>query len=828
MTVQTALWQGDDRVDQQNVLQRMNLRDKIAMCSGADFWHTKEMPSYGIPSLMMADGPHGLRLQQDKGDRMGIHRSAPATCFPAAVTTACSWDETLVGTIARAIAREAVANGVGLLLGPGLNIKRNPLCGRNFEYFAEDPLLAGRLAAAFVRAAEDSGIATCLKHFACNNQEYKRFSSDSILDERTLREIYLAGFEIAVKEGRPSTVMCAYNKINGVYCSDSKRLLTDILRTEWGFDGAVITDWGAMHDRILGFKAGCDLSMPGGSDYMEAECVRAVADGSLAESAINRSADRILRLIEKTSMTDRPFAALAGADAPAVGQARQNETGTGQPASTDWEAHHILARQAAEESAVLLKNDKSLLPVSLEDAVLIGHMASDLRYQGTGSSHINPWKLTQVTELCPEVPYVAGCLADGSTHDVLLVEAAAAAASARTAIVFAGLPDLDEAEGYDRAHMKMPQGHVRLIEAVAAVNPQTIVVLLCGSPVEMPWAEQVKAILYLGLPGQAGAEAIVNLLTGKAVPCGKLAESWPIRYEDCVSAAFYGNGKKDAHYREGLYVGYRYYASAGVRVRYPFGYGLSYSNFTYADLEITGWTVSCRVTNTGAVAAKEIIQLYVTPPQHAPDGFYRPERELKAFRKIVLQPGEGQTVRFTLDERSFAIWDESWVVPAGVYTIRIGHDSENLPLTGTIDVAGTMTGMRTEKNTWYEAVQGVPSHIDWERLLGRTVTERMPEKGRFTLENSVLDMKSHSWIMRGFYKVIEWTIARDFGGRKARDNPHYRMVLTSAANASLSSMKINGGLRAPVMEALLEMANGHYGKALKVLFCGRDLHEGLL
>lgn len=805
-------------MDRQAVLKKMSLREKIALCSGADFWQTKAMPRYGISSLLMADGPHGLRKQLDKSDRMGINRSVPATCFPTAVSAACSWDETLVGAIARAIAREASASGVGLILGPGLNIKRNPLCGRNFEYFSEDPLLAGCLAAAFVRAAEDTGIASCLKHFACNNQEYKRFSSDSILDERTLREIYLAGFEIAVKEGRPSTVMCAYNKINGTHCSDSKKLLTDILRTDWGFDGAVITDWGAMHDRILGFKAGCDLSMPGGSNYMEAECARAVADGALAESDVTRSADRVLRLIEKTSMADKAGAALS----------RPDETTTGQTAQVDWEAHHKLARQAAEESAVLLKNDKNLLPVSLEGAVLIGHMAAELRFQGTGSSHINPWKLAQVTSLCQTVPFAAGCLADGSTTDTLLMEASAAAAKARTAIVFAGLPDLDEAEGYDRAHMKMPEGHVRLVEAVAAANPQTIVVLLCGSPVEIPWVEQVKAILYLGLPGQAGAEAIVNLLTGKTVPCGKLAESWPLRYEDCVSSGFYGNGKRDAHYREGLYVGYRYYASAGVRVRYPFGYGLSYSNFTYADLKISGRTVSCRVTNTGTVAAKEIIQFYVTPPQHAPDGFYRPERELKAFRKIGLQPGEGQTVRFTLDERSFAIWDESWVVPAGVYTIRIGPDSENLPLTGTIDVAGTMTGMRTEKNTWYEAVKGVPSHVDWERLLGRTVTEKIPTKGQFTLENSVLDMQSHSWIMRVFYKVIEWTIARDFGGRKARDNPHYRMVLTSAANASLSSMKINGGLRAPVMEALLEMANGHHGKALKVLFCGRDLHEGLL
>jgi len=789
------------------IISGMTLEEKIRFCSGADFWHTKSLPEYDVPAMMMCDGPHGLRKQEDAADMLGVNQAVPATCFPTAVSTACSWDEELLGKIGQAIAREAAANEVGLVLGPGANIKRNPLCGRNFEYFSEDPYLTGKLAAGYIRGAESTGVSAGLKHFACNSQEYKRFSSDSILDERTLRELYLAGFERAVKEGNPSTVMCAYNKINGVHCSDNKKLLTDILRKEWGFEGAVVTDWGAMSDRIKGFEAGCDLNMPGGSSYMEVEAARAVKNGTLDMAHIDRSALRVLQMAEKGS----------------------NAVKAAKP--VDMESHYNLARQAAEESAVLLKNEEGILPLSENGkAAFFGHMAKEPRYQGAGSSHINPWKLSNVTDVCPEIPYAEGCDADGDTTEALLAEAVRLAGEVETAVVFAGLTDKYESEGFDRENMAMPKGHNRLIEAIAAANPNTVVVLLCGSVVELPWADRVKGILYMGLPGEAGGEAVPNLLFGRAVPCGKLAESWPYQYNDCVNASYYVNeqkdtnkgkpngqgnlqGKKDAHYREGLYVGYRYYTSAGVSARYPFGYGLSYTAFTYSELKISGNSVSCTVTNTGSMAGKDIVQLYVAPPKGS---LYRPARELKGFRKVYLEPGESRTVEFQLDERSFAVWDGGWVVPGGSYTILVGADSENLPLSGTIEKQGVeVAGVRAP--AWYFSPKGAPSHKDFESLMGHPVLEKPLKKGEFTMDNTVMEMKDFSFIMKIMFKAVEATVAKGFGGKKDYSDPAFRMMMNSAADSSLSGMKISGGMNNYVMEGMLEMANGHFLRGIRLM-----------
>ena len=513
----------------EQILEQMTLEEKIALCSGADFWHTKEMSHRGIPSMMMSDGPHGLRKQPETADMLGINESVPATSFPTAVLSACSWDKELLKKEGEAIAREAIANKVSLVLGPGANIKRNPLCGRNFEYFSEDPYLSGKMEAAHISGIEKTGCGSSLKHFALNNQEYKRFSSDSLVDERTMREIYLASFETATKEGHPSTVMCSYNKINGTYSSDNRWLLTEVLRDEWGFDGLVVTDWGAMSDRIKGFQAGCDLMMPGGSDYMEKECAEAVKNGTLSEEDVTRSARRVLELIAKTAHE------------------------TAEPA--DMQAHYELARQIAEESAVLLKNEEGILPLNdKSDVVFVGHMAKEIRYQGSGSSHINPWKLVNVTDICPDVTFVEGCLADGSTNEKLLAEAESVVKNAGKVVVFAGLTDIYESEGFDRENMKMPAGHTEMIERLAAVNENIIVVLMCGSAVEVPWIDKVKAVLYAGLPGEAGGEAISNLLFGKLNPSGKLAETWPISYEDCICKDYYGEPYKDAQYREGIYV----------------------------------------------------------------------------------------------------------------------------------------------------------------------------------------------------------------------------------------------------------------------------------
>lgn len=760
----------------------LTLEQKIDLCEGKDFWHTKEMP--GVPQIMMTDGPHGLRKQAGDADMLGINKSIPATCFPTAVSTACSWDEELLGKIGKAIASEAAANGVGLLLGPGANIKRNPLCGRNFEYFSEDPHLAGKMAAGYIRGAESTGASTSLKHFALNNQEYKRFSSDSVVDERTMREIYLAGFETAVKEGKPSTIMCSYNKINGVHSSDNKWLLTDVLRDEWGFEGMVVTDWGAMSDRVEGFKAGCDLCMPGGSGYMMKEAAKAVENGNLDETCIDRCAERVKTL------------ALRGK--AAVESAK----------SVDMQAHYDIARLAARESAVLLKNEGILPLVNSEDVVFIGHMAKKPRYQGAGSSHINPWKLTNVLDACPDAAFAEGCSEKGDTTDELLAQAADAAKKAKAAVVFAGLTDSYESEGFDRKSMAMPEGHNRMIEAVAAANPNTVVVLLCGSAVEVPWENKVKAILYMGLPGEAGGDAICDLLFGKANPCGKLAETWPVSYSDCVSSSYYGS--KDAHYRESIYVGYRYYASAGVPVRYPFGFGLSYTRFEYSNLKVEGDTVTCTVRNVGVAAGKEIAQLYIAPPK---GDFHRPARELKAFIKVELQPGESKEVTFTLNDRSFAVWNDEWVIPSGEYTVLVGPSSEDLPLSAAVEKEGSGAAAPTVPE-WYFAPKGVPSRDDFEALVGHKVTEKPLKKGEFTMENTVMEMKEFSLMMKIMYKAVEATIAKGFDGKKDYGNPEFRMMMSSAADCSLSGMKINGAMNNHALEGMLQMANGHYFRGI--------------
>ena len=772
-------------------IDKMTTREKIELCSGKNFWHTKAMPAHGIPSIMMCDGPHGLRKQENAADMLGLNNSVPATCFPTAVATGCSWDVDLMQEIGSAIAREAKANQVGVVLGPGANIKRNPLCGRNFEYISEDPYLTGKMAASYIRGAEGEGVSTSLKHFAANSQEYKRFSSDSIMDERTLREIYLTGFEIAVKEGKPSTVMSAYNKLNGVYCSDNKWLLTDILRKEWGFDGMVVTDWGGMGDRIKAFRAGCDLMMPGGSAYMEAEAAQAVVDGSLDISDVDRSAQRVCRLVARAAE------AVHGSS------------------PVDMQIQYELARRAAAESAVLLKNEGNILPIAeKEDVVFIGHMAESIRYQGSGSSHINPWKLMHVTDACPDVPYAAGCDSAGNTTDALISEAIALAKNTKTAVVFAGLTDKYESEGFDRSNMRMPEGHIRMIEAVAAANPNTVVVLMCGSPVEIPWADRVRGILFVGLPGEAGGDAISDLLFGKVSPSGKLAESWPMRYEDCPSAGCYGNGRKDAHYREGVYVGYRYYASAGVPVRYPFGYGLSYAEFAYSNLRIDGDTICCSVRNTGKVAAKEIVQLYVAPPK---GNLYRPAKELKGFAKINLQPGEEKSIVFHLNDRSFAVWNDGWCIPGGKYTVQIGSSSESLPLEGFIEKPHAAIPA-LDVSEWYHKPVGVPSHADFVSLIGYEPAAATLKKGEFTMKNTIMEMKDYSSLMRVFYKTLEFALSMRFGGRKAHEDPTYLMMINSAADASLSSMKINVGMNNYLMEGLLEMANGRFFKGLRLMF----------
>ena len=775
-------------MDIEKILQQMTLEDKIALCSGENFWETKKYEQYGIPSLFMCDGPHGLRKQEDVADMLGVNESRKATCFPAEVTTAGSWDPELLTKIGAAIGQEAKEQGVGLVLGPGANLKRNPLCGRNFEYFSEDPYLAGKLAAGFIRGAEAQGISTSLKHFAVNSQEKSRFTSNSVLDDRTLRELYLTAFEIAVKEGKPSTVMCAYPKLNGVHCSDNKRLLTDILRTEWGFNGMVVTDWGAMNDRIEGFRAGCDLNMPGGSDYMEKEVLQAVKNGTLPVNCIDNSARRVLKLVFRAAETLKATA------------------------SCDYKAHHALAKRAAAEGAVLLKNEGGILPLQQGAKIaVIGTMAKRMRYQGAGSSHINPTGLSQPLDFLPDAIYAPGCDDRGDTTDALLDEARAAAEQAEVAVIFAGLPDRYESEGFDRNDMKMPAGHLRMIEAVVSANPNTVVVLLCGSAVECPWADEVKAVLHMGLPGQAGGEAIANLLYGRVNPSGKLAESWPFTYGDVPSSEIYGK-TTDALYQEGVYVGYRYYDKAGVPVRWRFGYGLSYTEFDYSSLTVNGDTVSVAVKNTGSFAGAEVVQLYIGAPQ---DGLHRPLRELKGFQKVFLQPGESRTLTFTLTDRSFAVWQDGWKIPGGTYAVCVGGLRAETERNGDV-----LPVPAWQKGSWYERCTGKPNQTDWEAALGRKYTPPVLKKGSFTMDNTVMEMKEHSLIMKIMFRAVEATIAKGFGGKKDYDNPNFRMQMASSAGAPIRSMMISGGMKGGVLPGMLEMANGHFFRGIRKMIAG--------
>ena len=770
----------------EKTISEMSLDEKITLCTGADFWHSKAMPEHGIEPITMSDGPHGVRFQSGETDMIGVNESAPATCFPTAVTAGATWNPELYEEEGKAIGDEGLSLGVDVVLGPGCNIKRNPLCGRNFEYISEDPYVAGEMAAAFISGQQKSGASSSLKHFAVNNQEYKRQNGDSQVDDRALREIYLSGFETAVKKGRPDTVMCSYNKINGVHASDNKWLLTDVLRDEWGFDGMVVTDWGAMSDRIAGFTAGCDLNMPGGSKYMEKKAADAVKNKTLSEEYIDKSVKRIISL----SSIKRE---------------------KGKPADSD--AHHLLARKIAEEGAVLLKNDNNVLPVKEEDIVLIGNMAKDFRYQGAGSSHINPTKLVSVVDAMPEVPFVCCGDRDGKVTDEEINLAVKAASSDKTAVIIAGLPESYESEGFDRENMSMPDGYNRLIEAVAAENQKTIVVLLGGSVMELPWTDKVSAVLFMGLSGQAGGEAVRRLLTGEANPSGKLTESWPVSYADVISKTTFG--KKNTEYRESIYVGYRYYDKVKKEVRYPFGHGLSYTSFDYSDIKVSGKTVSAKITNTGAVKGAEVVQLYISAyasPVH------RPEKELKGFKKVELESGETKEVSFELSDRSFAIWNDGWKTYEGKYIVMLASSSRDIRLASEISVDGEKAEKNTKLDgTWYDTLCGEPSREEWEKCMGHEVPLiPEPKKGQFTMDSTCLEMKDSSFMMKIQYKATEAVIAKSFGGKKDYSDPAFKMMMVCATDCPMRSVVISaGGIMSDGFgEGMVDIANGHFFKGI--------------
>ena len=664
----------------------MTLEEKAGMCSGLDFWHLKHVDRLGIPEVMVSDGPHGLRKQDDKGDHLGMNDSIKAVCFPPACLAACSFDRDLMHEMGSAIGREAQANDVSVVLGPAVNIKRSPLCGRNFEYYSEDPYLAGEIAAAFINGVQSEHVGTSIKHFAANNQEYHRMSGSSEVDERTLREIYFPAFETAVKKAQPYTFMCSYNQINGTFASENKWLLTNVLRGDWGFEGYVMSDWGAVNDRVPGLEAGLDLEMPGSGGFNDAEIVKAVKDGSLDEAVLDQAVERILRIIYLYA---------------------DNHT----PQEFTMEADHEEARRIAEESMVLLKND-GVLPLNPSEKIaFIGGFAKNPRFQGGGSSHINCFRTASALDSLPEhaqVTYAEGFPADRDAYDETLAAAAIKAAeTADKAVIFAGLPDSFESEGYDRSHMQLPSCQNRLISEILKVQPNTIVVLHNGSPVELPWRHEVKGILEAYLGGQAGGAAVTRILFGAVNPSGKLAETFPEKLSDNPSYLFFGDGDK-VEYREGIYVGYRYYDTKEMPVAYPFGYGLSYTTFAYSDLRLDKETmtdsdtlhVSFDITNTGSVAGKEIVQLYIRDLTGSTN---RPLKELKGFEKVSLEPGETKTVTIELDYRSFAWYSTNlgdWYAAGGSYEILIGASSRDIQLLSKVTLkTARVLPLHVHKNT---------------------------------------------------------------------------------------------------------------------------------
>jgi len=665
-------------MDIKKMISEMTLEEKCSLLSGSDFWHTQPVERLGVKACMVSDGPHGLRKQDQTGDHLGINDSIKAVCYPTACATAASFDRDLVRALGEGIGDACQHEELSVVLGPAVNIKRSPLCGRNFEYFSEDPYLAAELAVSHISGVQSRNVGTSIKHFAANSQEHRRMSSDARVDERTLREIYFPAFEQAVKRAQPWTVMCSYNKINGTYASENPWLLTKVLRDEWGFKGYVVSDWGAVSDRVAGVAAGLDLEMPSSGGVNDKRVVEAVRAGRLDEKLVDQAVERILTINERYLSNAAP--------------------------STPWDkdAQHEQARQMAAECMVLLKNEDNVLPLREgESLAVIGKFAVQPRFQGGGSSHINSHKITSLMDALEGVPgvtYAQGYdIKNEQPDEALIAEAVAAAKNADKAVIVAGLPDSFESEGYDRKHMRMPNCQVELIRRVAEVNPNTIVVLYNGSPVEMPWLGCVKAVIEGYLGGQAVGGATCDVLYGKVNPCGRLPESFPIKLEDNPSFLSYGGEGNVAVYTEGVFVGYRYYDKKKMDVLFPFGYGLSYTSFEYSNLTVSAeqikdtdtLTVTVDVTNTGSLAGKEVVQLYVGDKESE---VFRPVRELKGFEKVALAPGETKTVTFTLEKRAFAYWNTTihdWYVESGDFTIEIGRSSRDIVLVKDVYVEGT-------------------------------------------------------------------------------------------------------------------------------------------
>lgn len=774
------------------LIAAMTLEEKAALCSGADFWHTKAVERLGIPKMMLTDGPHGLRKQTDKADHLGLNSSIPATCFPTASALASSWDTELLEKVGECIGKEAAGEDVSVVLGPGLNIKRDPLCGRNFEYFSEDPYLAGKLAAAMVRGIQSQGVSACVKHYAVNSQETGRMGMNEVVDERALREIYLEGFRYAVTEGKPGCLMTSYNRVNGDFANENMHLLRDILRNEWDYEGMVVTDWGGNNDRVAAIKAGCSLEMPASGGVTDAEIVRAVKSGELDEGLLDEVVERYLELLYSTR--------------PALGKGRR----------FNYSIHHQVAREAAAASAVLLKNEGHILPLKKGQRVaVIGDFASLPRYQGAGSSLINPIRVDSALEALKDSGldisgYAQGFLRSGGKSEKLKVQALDLADQSDICLLFLGLDESRETEGKDRSHMCLAENQLELLEALYSAGHRIAVVLSAGAPVEMPWVEMPKAILMAYLGGQAGGSAIADLVSGKVSPSGKLAETFPLCYSDCPTANYYPGRELSAEHRESIYVGYRYYDTAGKIPAFPFGHGLSYSRFEYSDLEIDGSQLCLRLKNIGQVKAAEVVQVYVSAIDCP---LFHPEKELKAFAKVELEPGEERFVRLNLDEHAFAHYSTdraAWVSFPGIYKIQVGASSRDIRLRKSYVIEGDKEPRQDEDRLphyWQGMVQAVPAG-EFENLLGRPLPpEFWDDMAPAACEDTISRSRSKGGLGRLVYSSLE--IARkglEAAGKRTASN-NIQFIMDMPYN---KLQRMSGGIvTEDALEGYLDMLNGH-------------------